>query len=405
MVKAGAAVVASGAATQEILARVQTFGTRATFTERGQSNPSRTVEEYWDRDRGCVKKEIFPGGTYVTRDDGKTSIRYREGRSVAAPEGGYNVPENFSKFVGLNMFGTGNETAVRVPERDRKEEQGGLFCYRVTEARGMTLMEWKNAHGMMVENEFSVPGTSEIVHGWQMVNPVLPADFWERPASVKLVEPRLFVGARYPLEKALFSKEAGGVIAAVHSVRQDENGVFYLVVSTRMTDEGFRALANVKTPQGGRLLRYTMTRLLGWDEKAKKPASRAYQDREIAMVQCEGIWVGYVVVVPRDEAAAERCRLCFPVVSMKRPEEFLGDVPREKVYVGFDLASQGKCGLEAFAGEAYDAMDAVDGMDDVRLEVSRGSGGRERGIVPPVEMTKEEFEERVGVDVGRMGVP
>ena len=182
--------------------------------------------------------------------------------------------------------------------------------------------------------------------------------------------------------------------------------MFYLVISTRVTEETFKNLESATVrPNGGKRLRSSPTRLLSWVEKTQKP-SREFNDHTIASLTCDGMWESFVAVTARDPAAVgDRCTLAFTLSPDATADELSGKASPPHAYVSFDLRASSKITAEAFAGEAYDALSSVDQGWGVELEapsVPFKSGQRTKSF-KPAELGKEEFEGAVGRDVGRMG--
>ncbi len=403
----------TAASTQAIVASVQTLEQEISSSVVGGTAADEGKRDgYWDRERGAVMREVYAHGVYVTRDDGKHPIRYREGRGVASPNFGDLVPDNFSKYVGGNLFEKVRGAEQRVSQRDIVGPGGKLFCYEVDDPKLEGMTYWRDERGANIEWGFESPPLNrgeprEVEHSRYTINPALPAGFWERPAGLQVVDPRVELGKAYPLEKAIFQKEAHGTIAAVHSLRQDEDGDFYIVMSTRMTDATWKAIGDVKFENGRRPMRMTGARLTAWDAQARR-LTREYNDWTIARLETEGIQVCYVVIVPKDVAAVgNRCHLTFMMNPIETRDQLFQKAPTQEGFVEFDLRAEGaKETLDGFAGDTFDAADSMDGIGDEWLESSSVKRKRRDSRFRPAEMTKAEFVAGVEKGVARVvGMP
>ena len=410
-VRGGIGEEVSGPTIHAILAQIHCFKVLETRTIDGQPDAGYRFEEYFDRDRGFLRRQIYPQGAYITRAD-TDLIEYREGSTqarrlvgvTAEKLGGGPLAAHFNYLPIDEKF-----IERRVPEKDFVVGGKTVKCYAMKGEDEH--YEWVDERGLRVQQEHSMlaRGSGALIRyrsEWTL-NPELPADFWRRPASVNVVEPWEAVGKAFPLAGTVFQREVDGIIVAVHSVRQDENGVFYLVVSTRLTDAAFkRPDSATVASDGSKLWRGSLARLLAWDEKAQKLTGE-YRDRTVSFITSNGIWVGYVVLTPRDAAAVgDRCAVSIALSSWVDADDAQARKnPPKVVYVPFDVRASGKVNAQQFAGEAYEAMSSVDGLGGVQLETSSvPSAWTPRRIVfEPAALGKSEFEEAVGRDVVRMG--
>ena len=412
-VRAGTAVVvgpvaASGPTTEAVAAGIHTVKKVTTRTINGVADAGYVLEEYCDRDQGSLTREIYPHGVYITRSDG---IEYREGGTMANRVLPMTTQELRREQESLayqfnNLFVEAKSIEARVPEKDVVVGGKRLMCYAMKTKGEDEWYEWADERGVRVREEYTSRRWNEVDRSEWSFNPELPGDFWKMPASVKVVEPFEVVGKAFPLAGAVFQREVHGTIVAVHSVRQDEDGVFYLVVSARLTEGTFKGLESATaTPEGGKRGRIGMPNLLAWDEGAQK-LTREYRDRTIAWILSDGIWVGYVAAVARDPATeGNRCALAFDVSPIETADELTGKTPPKRMFVSFDLRASGKVTGEEFAGEAYDAMSSVDKLGLVHLSSSSvpNKWKPRKTTFEPAEVGKEEFEAGAGKDVVRLG--
>ncbi len=88
----------------------------------------------------------------------------------------------------------------------------------------------RSAVGKTNEMKESVTGTFE----WNV--PIDPSRF-TTPAGMESVNPREYLLAQYPVEGAVFKKEICGMTFCIHRMQRGDNGLIYLVTSTRLAPQ------------------------------------------------------------------------------------------------------------------------------------------------------------------------
>ena len=183
-VKAGAPVevVASGPATQAILARIHSFEIRGTETIEGRPDSVRLTEEYFDRQNGSVRRDIYPHGVYVQRS-GADYLVYREGSPVAdrpMPMVGVLAAafQRSQEFAFNSLLIDRERVQRRAPEKDLVVGGKKLACYEMNSEGATDFYQWTDEEGLVVRGTYtSVPRAGESAVTWKSertFNPELP---------------------------------------------------------------------------------------------------------------------------------------------------------------------------------------------------------------------------------------
>jgi RNA polymerase sigma factor (sigma-70 family) len=403
-------------ASASALAGVHTLRTRATITFAGQPQAWEVDEMYLDLDHGQIRREVFSNGTYITRDDGVQALKYREGRTQAVED---TINEQFRsvrdspKILMDAWLSARSPTLTRESSKDFTLAGERLTCYsRPDDDSSMNNSVWFDSRGFQRQNEYdllrSTGGPVQHIVNEQIPDPDLPADFWALPPGSKVVYPLQLLEQQFPLASVLFQREVHGTILAVHSVRQSANGNFYLVVSTRMTPETFKALENVHAknagPGQGAFLRDTHGRFVDWNERTQK-FSHAFDDSTIASVYTEGIRVDYIVIIPHTpDTFGSRCHLTYVMTPMNSPAEMRQESPVTQQHIAVDLQNtQPLIDIKTFGTEAYALADQMDGLAQTELNTNSTPMGRrlKQSRFLPGQITQSEFLQSLSRDEGK----
>jgi RNA polymerase sigma factor (sigma-70 family) len=399
------------------LAGVHSIYTRSTTTFAGQPQVWEVDEYYLDVHHGDIRREVYSNGTYITRDDGVQALKYREGRMQAiedtAAEQFRSVQWPAKKMMDAWLSDHAFSNLTRDSSKDQILAGETLACYSGSNGESSTNKSvWFDSRGFQrqYECDWSRPSSGPVQHivNEQTPNPELPPDFWALPSGLKVVNPLQLLEQQFPLGPVLFQKEVHGTILAVHSVRQSANGNFYLVVSTRMTPETFKALENVHvknaSPEQGAFLRYTSGRFMAWDERTRK-LPHAYDDYTISSIYTEGIRIDYIVIIPRNsETFGNRCHLTYVMTPENSPAEMRQESPATEQRIPVDLEStQPDIDIKTFGTEAYGLADQMDGLAQTELNTDSTPLGRRLKTARflPGQLTQSEFLQSLSRDEGK----
>ncbi len=363
-------------------------------------------ELWYDRELGGLEKTRHKDRTYMRIDDGEYEWRYAEGGKIVAKRRSFRPHENWvSDLLEWVKF-----EPIRDPATDMTADGEKLRAYALPEEGPERTRIWVDEKNRIRRFEADSEMFGERVHLKATVEYDVPIDQKrfspEFSAGARIVDPLEFLQARFPLEGALFTKEAVGMVFAVHDLRQCEGGLAYLVCSTRITDENRRAIGT-----GHPWTFYGQSNVMArWQDAA----TTGYCDRILllARMKHDGLQVDWYLVVPGSDvpADAETCDVDVNISAANQLEERLKEEELEvrktfRLTIGIPKSEDEERFASDIVSEVYataaELAPLVHGFS--LTEVKAGADGAERNMIwrQPTAVSQEGYTENMHERVAR----
>lgn len=216
-------------------------------------------DQYYERDKGLAYHQHEKHGTWIRYNDGTDIWNFRaDGQGLIGRQKDTQTVEQVASGTFQRYL---NGWLSRNPQRDpgRDEAVNGVMCryYRLeplappeepSSARGQsrargrgqqgTIGEvWVDAQGRLRRQRlFDARQTTEVEVEYDIALPAnaFPKIDLNNPA---ITEPAWALTKAFPLEGAVFKKETLGMMFAIHQFEQDEQGMFHVLSTLRLTEK------------------------------------------------------------------------------------------------------------------------------------------------------------------------
>jgi outer membrane lipoprotein-sorting protein len=267
------------------------------------------AEVWYAHGLGVLEQEVVDGVMRKRLDDGKNQWRYRSGsRSVmktksADPDAMGVVarilyPREFREHFTGRPVGTktvdGVECKVYSQANPDNTWRMDLWIDNDMLIRGWEKRRPNDAGSLEVYDQAAVEYNQPIEK-----TRFLP-DFGPDVTVVDAaVEGDKFWENRYDLKNVLYTKEAFGLVFAVHQLKRCEGGLVFLVSSIRPTTETIRELGPIDSSHGAGSLAYGGFQLDSSWERLPDGTERSYQPWTLAELIHNGLQVKWEILIPK----------------------------------------------------------------------------------------------------------
>ncbi|HVS72603.1 MAG TPA: RNA polymerase sigma factor [Phycisphaerae bacterium] len=352
-----------------VLATMDLSGVKV-FRVNGETSGVTWTNTYSWED-GVVQELSAEGWSAVHLFRGRSEWDYRTGGDVVLEkkpeqEAGAQTRKMMSELMAMQGV-----HGRRAKELD--EKIGGVMCeaYRLGDVRGgakngVVYVDAAAQRPMRIASDD--PGATMTV----AYDPAVKKELFQTPAAtgkVQEVAARAYFEKRYPLERALFRKEAVGQIFAVHEAVQDGQGCFHLVCSARVAPAFAGVVKDLPDDENVNLCEI-------------EDGETAFAYLRVGEVRESGIRVMYVVAVPRQAGGAgDQCEVPMKMAS---PDVLfdLGHAPHgdnQGRDVHFMVSVQSRRDAQAptareFVGRVYDEVAPLVGLTPELFVIGPGKG-------------------------------
>ena len=257
-------------------------------------------EIWYDREAGIVEEERYEGRTDVRIDNGRYEWRYAEGNELIAQLKSYRDNDEIARNLCAEWL---RHDPSRVPSGDVVID--GMRCEMyVLSDRGDKVSIWVDGknHVRQVEQvtelsgqkiEFRATVEYDIVIAQNRFSPKFGPE-------VKLINPREWIEEQYPLDTAIFTRKCLGFVFAVHELKTCENGLKYLVCSTRLSNE-----VSDEISDGHPWNYYGQSELWGRYNKSGDYLEASDDPMLLARMTHDGVRINWYLLIPTDERAKQ----------------------------------------------------------------------------------------------------
>jgi len=199
-------------------------------------------EIWYDREAGIVEEERYEGRTDMRIDNGRYEWRYASEKEFVVKLKSYQDNNTFARQCCAEWL---RHDPNRVPSGDKVID--GVLCdMYVLSDSGAKVSIWVDGKNYVRQIEQSTELSGQKVESRAYVEYDILIDqnrFYPKFGQVvKVINPREWIEEQYPLDTAMFKRRCLGFVFAVHELKTCENGLKYLVCSTRLSDQTRREI-------------------------------------------------------------------------------------------------------------------------------------------------------------------
>ncbi|GEM_PF-3221927 len=219
----------------------------------GTDGPGVIGDTWFVRGKGIVAAQRYSSGTVSCQlDDGVNTWRYRVGGKIIGRSASEKTVDTELKRIEDRLVKAAPSGLVRDASGDRVVAGVNNRCYKPVEANKEAQISaiWVDEAQRLRAVSMSVAHERDVEISYE--DPVPEALFstaW--PQDAQIIGGDGYLAERYPLAKALFKKEAAGLVFAVHECAMDDRGCYYILCSTRPASGTDKDLGMIKGYVGG----------------------------------------------------------------------------------------------------------------------------------------------------------
>jgi RNA polymerase sigma factor (sigma-70 family) len=368
-------------------------------------------ENLFDVGHGSLDKQYFVSGrTIVSRDDGVHAYRYRNDSTHVVQKTTDQPAAMRARMLRMLVEYYRSMGTARRPELDIHGPEGTLRCYEAADPVPQkkdgvdrpTRHVWLDAQGLPRQLKTvladSVVGTTRTTRTEFRYNAAIPAEVWNVPSTLTVIDPRTVLRDAVSLKDALFVHESVGQMVAVHGCVRDGEGNLLVMCSTRLTAAAQKAMGSAADHFNMEL----------------QPAIRDddgtasfHQIVKIASLESPGVHVVYFAIRAA-AVGASRGTFTLTVDPMRSPQDLYAQGAPKAESTSIDLAVPAKTtAVSAWVDALYPLASSLDGFAAVelyeRVPARRYAFVEEQ--VAPGELSKEAFLENLRARLGAVEGP
>ena len=200
-------------------------------------------EIWYDREEGIHEEERFEDQTQIRIDNKQYEWRYTVGDKLVAKVSSYRDPDEWAK----DLYEWLRFNPKRDPSGDKVID--GVTCdmYVLSIPDGDEKVSvWVNKKNRVLEFENIEQRGGQEIRSVATLKYDIEIDkslFSPRfDSNMEIIGPRGLIEEQFPLETAIFTRKCLGFVFAVHELKTCENGLKYIVCSTRLSDKTRREI-------------------------------------------------------------------------------------------------------------------------------------------------------------------
>ncbi|MBW7991533.1 MAG: hypothetical protein FVQ84_16190 [Planctomycetes bacterium] len=194
-------------------------------------------EIWYDREAGIVEEERYEGRTDMRIDNGQYEWRFASGKEFIVQLESYQDNDAFARQCCAEWL---RYDPNRVSSGDMVIDGVPCDMYVLSDS-GAKVSIWIDGKNYVRQIEQSTELSGQKVESRASVEYDIAIDqnrFSPKfGQDVKVINPREWIEELYSLDTAIFTRKCLGFVFAVHELKTCENGLKYIVCSTRLSDQ------------------------------------------------------------------------------------------------------------------------------------------------------------------------